>query len=98
MVAELDGPEDRKPQTDEAHSAFTPPPGVGQPLLLDDDQPTSEFALPEGLSTEPPAEPEGSAFELPGGGLTSGQGGGPGGSYGGQARCRRRSLRRTASP
>ncbi|MFJ5227701.1 threonine/serine exporter ThrE family protein [Streptomyces sp. NPDC088400] len=85
VVAELDGSEDRKPQTDEARSAFTPPPGVGQPHLLEDDQPTSEFALPEGLSTEPPAEPEGSAFELPGGGPAggpgSGQGGGPGGSY-----------------
>ncbi|MFJ9210934.1 threonine/serine exporter family protein [Streptomyces sp. L-9-10] len=67
MVAESDGPEDRKPQTDEAHSAFTPPSGMEQPPFPEDDHPTSEFALPEGLSTEQQAEPEGSAFDLPGG-------------------------------
>ncbi|MFJ4922287.1 threonine/serine exporter family protein [Streptomyces sp. NPDC088725] len=65
MVAEPDGPEDRKPQSDEAHSAFTPPFGVEQPPVPEDDQPTSEFALPEGLSTDPPDGPEGSAFDLP---------------------------------
>ncbi|WP_328583071.1 threonine/serine ThrE exporter family protein [Streptomyces sp. NBC_00370] len=65
MVAEPDGPEDRKPQSDEAHSAFTPPFGVEQPPVPDDDRPTSEFALPEGLNTEQPAGSEGSAFDTP---------------------------------
>ncbi|MEE1756737.1 threonine/serine ThrE exporter family protein [Streptomyces sp. SP18CS02] len=65
MVAEPDGPEDRKPQSDEARSAFTPPDGVEQPAAPEEDQPTSEFALPQGLSPETPAEPEGSAFARP---------------------------------
>ncbi|MGW4239589.1 threonine/serine ThrE exporter family protein [Streptomyces sp. NPDC004749] len=79
MVAEPDGPEDRKPhQADEAHSAFTPPLGVEQPPLPEDDQPTSEFAIPEGLSTEEPSpEPEGSAFDVP-----EGVQGAPGSGYG----------------
>ncbi|MFI1014149.1 threonine/serine exporter family protein [Streptomyces sp. NPDC020965] len=60
------GPEDRKPAPDDAHSAFTPPPGVGLPDAPEEDQPTSEFALPPGAATEtPPAEPEGSAFATP---------------------------------
>ncbi|MFE2939367.1 threonine/serine exporter ThrE family protein [Streptomyces sp. NPDC059255] len=67
MVAEPDRSEDRKPPSDEAHSAFTPPLGVGQPPVPEDDHPTSEFALPDGTTTEPPTEPEGSAFDLPGG-------------------------------
>ncbi|MEU2428922.1 threonine/serine exporter family protein [Streptomyces sp. NPDC007861] len=66
MVAEPEGPaEDRKPQSDEAHSAFAPPEGVEQPGPYEEDHPSSEFAVPEGLSTEPPAEPEGSAFAPP---------------------------------
>jgi uncharacterized membrane protein YjjP (DUF1212 family) len=70
-VAEQDGPEDRKPQSDEAHSAFTPPLGVEQPPLPEDEHPTSEFAIPEGLSTEAPEDSEGperSAFDAPGSG------------------------------
>lgn len=58
-------PEDRKPQSDEAHSAFAPPPGVEQPAGPEEDHPTSEFALPKGLAPEGPAEPEGSAFAPP---------------------------------
>ncbi|TQK52749.1 uncharacterized membrane protein YjjP (DUF1212 family) [Streptomyces sp. SLBN-118] len=65
MVAEPEGPEDRKPQSDEARSAFTPPPGVGQPDGPEEDHPSSEFAVPTGVGTEGPAEPEGSAFALP---------------------------------
>ncbi|WP_443033002.1 threonine/serine ThrE exporter family protein [Streptomyces sp. A1-5] len=64
-------PEDRKPQSDEAHSAFTPPLGVPLPPTPEEEHPTSEFALPEGLRAEAPAEPEGSAFARPGG--TTGQ-------------------------
>ncbi|WP_374207970.1 threonine/serine exporter ThrE family protein [Streptomyces sp. MUM 203J] len=66
MAEQPHGPEeDRKPQSDEAHSAFTPPAGVEPPGLPEEDQPTSEFAVPEGLATEPPNEPEGSAFAPP---------------------------------
>lgn len=73
-----DHSEDRKPQTDEARSAFTPPLGVPYPPVPEEEHPTSEFALPEGLKTESPAEPEGSAFSPPGGtatgnGSTTGQ-------------------------
>ncbi|CAL9515486.1 threonine/serine ThrE exporter family protein [Streptomyces sp. enrichment culture] len=60
--------EDRKPQSDEARSAFTPPPGV-EPAGVSDSESstTSEFAVPRGLDVQPPgeAEPEGSAFSLP---------------------------------
>ncbi|MGW6567199.1 threonine/serine ThrE exporter family protein [Streptomyces sp. NPDC054975] len=65
MVVEADGPEDRKPQSDEAHSAFTPPAGVEQPVVPEEEHPTSEFAVPQGLVPEPPPEPEGSAFAPP---------------------------------
>ncbi|GFH39169.1 threonine/serine exporter family protein [Streptomyces pacificus] len=66
MVAEPEGPpEDRKPQSDEARSAFAPPEGVDQPGPPEEDHPSSEFSVPEGLSTEAPAEPEGSAFAPP---------------------------------
>ncbi|RSS54273.1 threonine/serine exporter ThrE family protein [Streptomyces sp. WAC01280] len=73
MVAEPDGskgapddaPEDRKPQSDEARSAFVPPAGVEQPSPPEEEHPTSEFALPPGLTAEPPAEQEGSAFATP---------------------------------
>ncbi|WP_328910889.1 threonine/serine exporter family protein [Streptomyces sp. NBC_00234] len=58
MVAEQGGPEDQKPQSDEARSAFVPPAGVDQPAApVEDDHPTSEFALPAGLHTEPSGAP-----------------------------------------
>ncbi|PGH49758.1 threonine/serine exporter family protein [Streptomyces lycii] len=60
-------PEDRKPVSDEAHSAFTPPLGVPLPPPPEDEHPTSEFARPPGLPPETPEEPEGSAFSPPGG-------------------------------
>ncbi|MFJ3922834.1 threonine/serine exporter ThrE family protein [Streptomyces sp. NPDC090022] len=67
-MAEAEGAEDRKPRSDEARSAFTPPPGM-EPEVPEEDQPTSEFALPAGTGTAlpdaAPAEPEGSAFALP---------------------------------
>ncbi|WP_030260321.1 threonine/serine ThrE exporter family protein [Streptomyces violens] len=66
MASDPETPEDRKPQSDEARSAFTPPLGVPQPPLHEDEHPTSEFALPEGMRAEAPAEPEGSAFAPPG--------------------------------
>lgn len=65
MVAEPEGPEDRKPQSDEAHSAFTPPTGVGQPEVAEEDHPSSEFAVPAGLAAEAPSEQERSAFAPP---------------------------------
>nr|WP_055546425.1 threonine/serine exporter family protein [Streptomyces sp. NBRC 110028] len=69
-----DTAENRKPQSDEARSAFTPPQGVPRPPSPDGEHPTSEFAIPEGLVTEPTAaEPEGSAFVAPPGVTTSNQ-------------------------
>ncbi|EGX55739.1 hypothetical protein SZN_31339 [Streptomyces zinciresistens K42] len=57
--------EDRKPHTDEARMAFTPPAGVE--VADSESETTSEFALPRGLGAPPPAqEPEGSAFTVPG--------------------------------
>ncbi|MEU5053030.1 threonine/serine exporter family protein [Streptomyces sp. NPDC021096] len=64
--------EDRKPHSDEAHSAFTPPLGVPLPPPPEDEHPTSEFALPEGVSPEPDTGPEGSAFALPEGAAPAG--------------------------
>ncbi|MFG2630109.1 threonine/serine exporter ThrE family protein [Streptomyces sp. NPDC048473] len=62
MVAEPGGPEDQKPQSDEARSAFVPPAGVGRAApASDDDHPTSEFAIPAGLTTEPQGSGTGSA-------------------------------------
>ncbi|MEU0133833.1 threonine/serine exporter family protein [Streptomyces sp. NPDC006296] len=56
MVAEQGGPEDQKPQSDEAHSAFASPAGVEQPTAPhEDDHPSSEFALPVGLHPDPSA-------------------------------------------
>ncbi|MFJ7129726.1 threonine/serine exporter ThrE family protein [Streptomyces sp. NPDC098101] len=62
-----EAPEDRKPQSDEARSAFVPPAGVERPAPPEEEHPTSEFALPSGLRAEPEsgAEPEGSAFAPP---------------------------------
>ncbi|MFF0203128.1 threonine/serine exporter ThrE family protein [Streptomyces sp. NPDC005017] len=60
--------EDRKPQSDEARSAFTPPPGVGPADGVDtESSTTSEFAVPKGLEVPSPPgpEPEGSAFTAP---------------------------------
>ncbi|MBA4863896.1 threonine/serine exporter family protein [Streptomyces sp. PSKA54] len=61
--------EDRKPQSDEARSAFTQPIGVVSqaPAAEDESQTTSEFAIPDGLAAPPAAtqEPEGSAFSTP---------------------------------
>ncbi|NLU67928.1 threonine/serine exporter family protein [Streptomyces sp. HNM0574] len=61
-------PEDAKPVSDEAHSAFTPPLGVPMPPTPEEEHPTSEFSVPEGLLTSPPDEPEDhitSEFTLP---------------------------------
>ncbi|MET9594859.1 threonine/serine exporter family protein [Streptomyces sp. NPDC006516] len=74
MVAEQGGPEDQKPQSDEARSAFVPPAGVEQPPPAEDDHPTSEFALPAGLHTDP------STSSGSGPGSASGPGGGGSGS------------------
>ncbi|WP_405778293.1 threonine/serine exporter ThrE family protein [Streptomyces sp. NBC_00859] len=64
MVAETDGPEDRKPQSDEVRSAFVPPTGTGA-VAPEDSSTTSEFAVPKGLAAEAPPETEGSAFTPP---------------------------------
>ena len=70
--------DDRKPLSDEAHSAFTPPLGVPLPSPPEEDHPTSEFAIPEGVLAESlHEEPEGSAF-LPPGGSAAPQGQQPG--------------------
>jgi uncharacterized membrane protein YjjP (DUF1212 family) len=58
--------EDRKPQSDEARMAFTPPAGVE--VGDSESETTSEFALPKGLDVPqgpPSAEPGGSAFTTP---------------------------------
>ncbi|MFD7500011.1 threonine/serine exporter ThrE family protein [Streptomyces sp. NPDC059850] len=69
---EADTAADRKPQSDEARSAFTPPQGVPRPPSPDGEHPTSEFAIPEGLTTECAVpEPESSAFVPPAGVTTS---------------------------
>lgn len=68
MVAEPGGPDDQKPQSDEARSAFSQPAGVGRSAgPSEDDHPTSEFSLPSGLTPEPPGPPAG-----PGTGSASG--------------------------
>ncbi|MFB8025193.1 threonine/serine exporter ThrE family protein [Streptomyces sp. NPDC056465] len=72
MVAEQGGPEDQKPQSDEARSAFVPPAGMEPTAPSEDDHPTSEFALPPGLHPDP------SASSGSGPGSASGPGGGPG--------------------
>ncbi|WP_346777342.1 threonine/serine exporter family protein [Streptomyces sp. HNM0575] len=54
----------RQHLADEVRSAFTPPAGMPLPPIPDDDQPTSEFAVPEGLLTSPPTD-FGSAFTPP---------------------------------
>ncbi|WP_326688816.1 MULTISPECIES: threonine/serine exporter family protein [unclassified Streptomyces] len=57
-------PEDAKPLADEARSAFTPPLGVPLPPVPEDEQPASEFTVPEGL-VAPPSYEFGSAFTPP---------------------------------
>lgn len=59
--------EDRKPQSDEARMAFTPPAGIE--VGDSESETTSEFALPKGLDVlqAPLHEPEGSAFTAPSG-------------------------------
>lgn len=63
--------EDRKPQSDEARSAFTAPAGVEAAVMASADgesSTTSEFAVPSGLDVTPaPAveDSEGSAFNPP---------------------------------
>ncbi|MFE6913958.1 threonine/serine exporter family protein, partial [Streptomyces rubiginosohelvolus] len=53
MVAESGGPEDQKPQSDEARSAFAPPAGTMHPVSPpEEDHPTSEFAIPTGVQPE----------------------------------------------
>ncbi|MGH4033234.1 threonine/serine ThrE exporter family protein [Actinomycetota bacterium Odt1-20B] len=67
-MAEPDA-EDRKPQSDEARSAFSQPSGViaQTPAPEDESQTTSEFALPDGLATPASStqETERSAFSTP---------------------------------
>ncbi|WP_086818283.1 threonine/serine ThrE exporter family protein, partial [Streptomyces cacaoi] len=63
-AAEQGEPEDVKPPSDEARSAFTPPLGVPLPPAPEDEHPTSEFAVPEGLVNPTPSE-QGSAFTPP---------------------------------
>ncbi len=46
-------PEDAKPQSDEAHSAFTPPLGWPLPPSPEEEHPTSEFTIPQGLRAQP---------------------------------------------
>ncbi|MDX3248898.1 threonine/serine ThrE exporter family protein [Streptomyces sp. ME18-1-4] len=67
--------EDRKPQSDEARSAFDPeitsefaiPAGLAVPKAGVDSENTSEFAVPQGLDVgqQVAGETEGSAFSLP---------------------------------
>ena len=57
-------PEDTRPSSDESRSAFTAPLGVPLPPVPEEEHPTSEFTLPEGLKTPQQYEP-GSAFTPP---------------------------------
>ncbi|MFB8776560.1 threonine/serine ThrE exporter family protein [Streptomyces broussonetiae] len=73
--------EDRKPHSDEARSAFAPPPsvdgessttsefavpvGFDVPRVAPEPETTSEFAVPDGLDVRPAGEHEGSAFSPP---------------------------------
>ncbi|MFD0021867.1 threonine/serine exporter ThrE family protein [Streptomyces sp. NPDC058382] len=74
MVAEPGGPEDQKPQSDEARSAFSQPAGVGRPTgPPEEEHPTSEFALPTGLTPEPQGSGTGAGTgSASGAGTTSG--------------------------
>ncbi|MEU2365477.1 threonine/serine exporter ThrE family protein [Streptomyces noursei] len=70
-TSEQAGPADERKPSDEARSAFTPPLGVPLPPPPEEEHPTSEFALPDGLRPDASTEPEGSAFAPPG--STTGQ-------------------------
>ncbi|OKJ73767.1 threonine/serine ThrE exporter family protein [Streptomyces sp. CB02460] len=72
MVAEPGGPEDEKPQSDEAHSAFSWPAGTEPATPPEEDHPTSEFALPEGVTPEQPASGPGSGTGSASGSETTG--------------------------
>ncbi|MEV5600372.1 threonine/serine exporter family protein [Streptomyces sp. NPDC052299] len=72
MVAEPGGPDDEKPQSDEAHSAFSWPAGTEPAAPSEEDHPTSEFALPEGVTPEPPAPGSGSGTGSASGSETTG--------------------------
>ncbi|MFB8212119.1 MULTISPECIES: threonine/serine exporter family protein [unclassified Streptomyces] len=72
MVAEPGGPEDEKPQSDEAHSAFSWPAGTEPVAPPEEDHPTSEFALPEGVTPEQPAPGSGSGTGSASGSETTG--------------------------
>lgn len=79
-VPEAEAAGSRKPQSDEAHSAFTPPLGMPLPPVPEDDHPTSEFAVPEGLGSgrsesATDTDTEGSAFVPPAGVKTGPQSG-----------------------
>ncbi|MGW2475293.1 threonine/serine ThrE exporter family protein [Streptomyces sp. NPDC001665] len=71
MVAEPGGFDDEKPQSDEAHSAFSWPAGTEPAAPPEEDHPTSEFALPEGVTPESPA-PSGSGTGSASGSETTG--------------------------
>ncbi|MFF3496036.1 threonine/serine exporter ThrE family protein [Streptomyces sp. NPDC002795] len=66
---ESEAPEDRKPQSDEARSAFTQPIGIitPPPVVDEESSTTSEFAVPNGLNVQAtePVDTEGSAFTRP---------------------------------
>ncbi|MYW70295.1 threonine/serine exporter family protein [Streptomyces sp. SID8379] len=66
---ETEAAEDRKPQSDEARSAFTQPIGVvsAPPVVEEDSSTTSEFSLPQGFNARAPepSDSEGSAFTPP---------------------------------
>ncbi|CAM5336273.1 Membrane protein OS=Streptomyces antimycoticus OX=68175 GN=SANT12839_046210 PE=3 SV=1 [Streptomyces antimycoticus] len=64
-AVDTDTGENQKPHSDEAHSAFTPPLGIPMPPPPEDEHPTSELAVPNGLTAETSVEPEGSAFVPP---------------------------------
>lgn len=74
---EPDNGED-KPQSDEAHSAFTPPFGVPLPPAPEDGQTTSEFARPPGIGEHAPEDHgSGSGFRPPRGGPSAAAGAAP---------------------
>ncbi|TRV81793.1 threonine/serine exporter family protein [Streptomyces sp. 130] len=81
MVAEPDGPDDEKPQSDEAHSAFSRPAGTEPAAPPEEDHPTSEFALPEGVTPEPPAPGSGSGTGSASGSETTGSAFAPPSTY-----------------
>ncbi|MFC8532392.1 threonine/serine exporter ThrE family protein [Streptomyces sp. NPDC057249] len=81
MVAEPGGPDDEKPQSDEAHSAFSRPAGTEPAAPPEEDHPTSEFALPEGVTPEPPAPGPGAATGSASGSETTGSAFAPPSTY-----------------